>query len=158
MAEGHGAQLFDLGTQALERPGVGIMRVAASDGRGGEWMGEVVLLPLRSELGEMTRVMGAVNLDHPARGRRPTPPLRLRWVGSRLAPVEVDPFAAPAPPPLAEVAPQPAAAGFAEPAASFRRGPPAEKRPLLMAIEGNPKAPREDADSPRPRPRLRVVE
>ena len=154
MEEGHGSQLRDLGLQALEAPGVGMMRVEAGDGDGVRWDGEMILLPLRSELGEMTRLMGAVNLAPGRRSRRPSPPLRLRWVGSRMSPVAVDPFAPAARPPLP--APRPAAAGFAERGAVFEGAPKVEARPALVAIEGNPDA-RRDAE-PAERPNLRLVD
>ena len=184
MAPGHELEMADLARRVLRSPGVGVMRLRAVDGAGTDWSGEALLLPLRSELGDLARVMGCVNLDAVDRRRRPQPPLRLRSLGSRLTPIEIDPTLAQDAParmaadPLGALrAPDPSGrglgsgagsgagkgpgAGFSEPAAGFGHAPrdAAEHRPHLTAIEGNPSAPRNtDPSAPRRgRPNLRLV-
>lgn len=155
MASGHGDQMADLAERVLEHPGVGVMAVRAMDGSGVDWSGEVLMLPLRSELGDMTRIVGAVNFTTISRGARPEPNLRLRCLGTRLLPIEVDHSQSKLPAPLAPAAATtPAVAGFAEPGHSFDRRPMLESRPSLTAIEGNPEAPAVR----RSRPNLRIVE
>ena len=108
--------------------GVGVMRVRAEHQRapeGESWAGEILLLPMRSELGEMTRILGAVNLtDVPRITRAPMTDLRLRCLGARMLPIDIDPKRA------AELlepnAPEPApvrATGMAEAGARFAPGP-----------------------------------
>lgn len=177
MAPGHEMELADLARRVLRAPGVGVMRLRALDGAGTDWSGEALLLPLRSELGDLARVMGCVNLDAGDRRRQPQPPLRLRSLGSRLTPIEIDPsqatHASPArmsADPLGAVrapkaggrGPGTDSDGFAEPDAGFSHAPrpgEVEHRPQLTAIEGNPSAPRPtDPSAPRRgRPNLRLV-
>ena len=172
MTEEHGDEILDLARRVLATPGVGVMRVRSVDGEGEAWAGETLLLPLRSEIGDLDRVLGCVALEGASRRRRPAAPTPLRCLGSRLLPIETGPgetgpdplLGAPRRRPLRERAPEPV--DFAEPAEPFRRGPspsrppaglpaPAD-RPRLTAIDGNPDAPR-DAEPPRGRPRLRIV-
>lgn len=175
MAPGHEQELSDLARRVLRSPGVGVMRLRAVDNAGTDWSGEALLLPLRSELGDLARVMGCVNLDAVDRRRKPQPPLRLRSLGSRLTPIEIDPGLA-AQDASARMAADPLGAlrapdggkaggpsrGFAEAPAGFGHAPredAVEHRPQLTAIEGNPSAPR-DADPTAPRrgrPNLRLV-
>ncbi|MEO0680226.1 MAG: PAS domain-containing protein [Pseudomonadota bacterium] len=153
--------------RALERPGPVVMRVRAVDAEGRDWVGEALFLPLRSELGELSRVIGCVNFLGADRRDRPAGPLRLRSQGSRALEVDEDedglvlhdPLGAPP-----ARTPAPAPTGFAEPSAPFGRPravesaprDPSEARPTLTAIEGNPDAPRPDKGE-RPRPSLRIV-
>jgi hypothetical protein len=162
MAPGHEHEIAELGRRVLLEPGAGVMRLRAGDGAGTDWAGEALLLPMRSELGEMARIIGCVNLDGADRRRRPEPPLRLRCQGVRVLPIEVDPgeaalrARAPADPLGARSMPE--ASGFGEGAARFQHGGPVDMRPRLTAIEGNPEAARKREDGSRPKPNLRLVE
>lgn len=162
MAPGHESQILGLGRRVLAEPAIGVMRVRALDARGTDWSGELLLLPLRSELGEMSRIIGCVAFDGAERRReRPQGPARLRCQGVRV--MEIETSAETADPLGARRAPaetRTPALGFAEPVAPFRRGPaapsePVEMRPRLTAIDGNPTAPR--GDGPKGRPKLRIV-
>ncbi len=172
MARGHERELADLGRRVLNTPAIGVMRVRALDGRDTDWSGECLMLPLRSEMGDMARIIGCVNLEGAERGAGPRPPLRLRALGSRIEPIEIsptqerqrtrlhaDPLGArrilPPPSPPASGNDLGRAAGFAEnPGAGLLGRPSPDAVPRLKAIEGNPDAPRE---GPRGRANLRVV-
>ena len=172
MAPGHERQIGDLAARVLAGPQIGVMRVRTLDARGADWSGEMLLLPLRSELGELNRIIGCVGFDGANRRDRPQGPARLRCQGLRTLAIEPAEGAARDPldllgAPVARQAPRQAApAGFGEAPAPFRRGPAAPaaapatapaptSRPQLTAIEGNPRAPREAG--PKRRPALRVV-
>lgn len=164
MTDAHGAELTGLARRVLGAPGVGLMRVRGVDAAGTEWSGEALLLPLRSELGELDRVLGCVALYGASRRDRPAAPLALRCLGARLDAIETV-EAAPAADPARPPAPAHALRGFAAPPpAPFRRAgdPPAPGRapeapPRLTAIEGNPDAPRGGPGRKGGGPRLRVV-
>lgn len=161
MAQGHEGEMPDLARRVLRTPGIGVMRVRALDGAGTDWPGEALLLPLRSEIGDLARVIGCVNLEAEGPRRRVAPPLRLRCLGARLTPIETDPALKREDPerrfadPLGTVD-FTDATGFAAPSSGFLRGPgPQGARPRLTAIEG-------DASLSRPRgagrrPNLRIV-
>jgi hypothetical protein len=145
MIFGHERELTLMARRTLGEPGVGVMRVRAEHQRapeGESWAGEILLLPMRSELGEMTRILGAVNLaDVPRISRAPMTDLRLRCLGARMLPIDIDPDRA------AELEPMPTparAAGMSEPAARFAHGgdgsAQTETPPPLRAIDGNPGA------------------
>lgn len=166
MIPGHEAEMRDLGRRVLQEPGVGVMSVRADDGAGAVWRGEALLLPMRSELGEMARIIGCVNLHGADRRRsRPQPPLRLRCLGVRLTPVDVDPRTADmrgraldrlrARPMRTEGE---GMRGLAEGASAFDRREPVEARPRLTAIDGNPEAPRPPTAERRGRSHLRLVD
>lgn len=177
MARGHERELADLGRRVLNTPGVGVMRVRALDGAETDWSGEALLLPLRSEMGDMARIIGCVNLESADRGAGPKPPLRLRALGSRLEPIEIsptlerqrtrlhaDPLGARLMPRLGGALSSPdqtggRSEGFAEPQAPRLSGrPSADAWPRLKAIEGNPDAARDGVGSGRKgRPNLRIV-
>jgi hypothetical protein len=161
MARGQEGEMRDLGRRVLLEPAPGVMRLRAEDGAETRWAGEMLLLPMRSELGELARVIGCVNLMEAGRRRQPQPPLRLRCLGVRLLPVETAPGAAETAR-RAAADPLGAPAGFGEPRAAFgrARGGGDAARPRLTAIEGNPEAAaaREDDGAARPRPNLRLVE
>lgn len=171
MAPGHEREMSDLARRVLRTPGVGMMRLRALDGGGTDWPGEALLLPLRSEMGDLARVIGCVNLESEGPRRRVAPPLRLRCLGARLTPIETEPglarrdaerrFADP----MAGAGVD-AVSGFA--AGARRFGRPTEEAPLrlspmvgqgagprLTAIEGNPSAPRVRGGARRPS--LRIV-
>lgn len=181
MIFGHERELTTLAARALGEPGVGVMRLRAEreGGFGGEsFGGELVLLPMRSELGDMNRILGAVNLnDLPRRGRGPED-LRLRCLGARTLPIEIDPDlfdeeGAPRRPSdptdrPARTASIVAGGGFGDPSEPFARSPHeglghagpvggpvgGGRAPVLVAIEGNPRA---AVEKVRSRGHLRVV-
>jgi len=159
MAPDHGAHIADLGARVLGAPGVGVMRVRALDGAGTDWAGELLLLPLRSELGEMTRLMGCLSFEGAHRRNRPAPSLRLRCQGTRLLPVSAEEAEGAADPLGARPAMRADApfAGLAEAPQPFRRAASTEveSRPRLTAIDGNPTAPRRPDGAGRPS--LRIV-
>ncbi|WP_177236271.1 PAS domain-containing protein [Albimonas pacifica] len=161
MARGHESEMPDLARRVLRTPGIGVMRVRALDGAGTDWPGEALLLPLRSEIGDLARVIGCVNLEAEGPRRRVAPPLRLRCLGARLTPIETDPALARKDPERRFADPLGGldfteASGFAAPAPVFSRSLGAQDaRPRLTAIEG-------DASASRPRgggrrPNLRIV-
>ncbi|MDF2232114.1 PAS domain-containing protein [Albimonas sp. CAU 1670] len=162
MARGHEGELPDLARRVLRTPGIGVMRLRALDGAGTDWPGEALLLPLRSELGDLARVIGCVNLESEGPRRRVAPPLRLRCLGARLTPIETDPaMARPADRERRFADPLGGgdladATGFAAPLSPFGRATGlAETRPTLTAIEGNPTAARPRGAGRRPN--LRIV-
>ncbi len=128
------AQLMDVAWQVVERPAIAVMRVMGAP-RGAEIdgpprelpRGELLLLPMRSELGRLDRVLGAVNML----GERSASdgPTRLRALGSKLLPIDPSPM-------MAEDFDMRERA-FAEPETPFARR---EGPPPLTAIEGNPNA------------------
>jgi hypothetical protein len=165
MTEAHASEITELAHRALSGPGVGVMRVRGEDAEGESWTGEILLLPLRSELGELDRVLGCVALTGVSRRRKPAAPMRLRCQGAKLMPIETG-AAARCSDPLGAKAGPPPAAGFAESTPAWqgprrrRTDPPAEPpappdSPRLTAIEGNPDAPRTPEDGKRPK--LRIV-
>lgn len=145
----HGPQLVELALRVVSEPGVAVMRVKAAPGHAAAPRGEVLLLPMRSELGRMDRVLGAVNMDE-ASGKGLRGPVRLQALGARLTPIAPDPEMADSAADLREPA-------FAEAAAAFVR-PAADAPPALKAIEGNPDAPRRASPDPQMRSRLRLVD
>ncbi|HKK34707.1 MAG TPA: PAS domain-containing protein [Paracoccaceae bacterium] len=165
MTDAHAHDITDLAHRTLSGPGVGVMRVRGEDAAGESWTGEILLLPLRSELGDLDRVLGCVAIVGVSRRRRPAAPMRLRCLGSRLLPIETGPGSRRFDPLGAKAGPPPAA-GFAEPSANWqgprrrRTDPPAEtpsepEGPRLTKIEGNPDAPRDPENGKRPK--LRIV-
>ena len=165
MIFGHERELTTLARRALGEPGIGMMRLRAEHARepGAEsWGGEAILLPMRSELGEMTRILGAVNLTEPPRRSRGPLDLRLRCLGSRMLAIDVDPDLA-----LNELDDRPfhhrreeraaAAAGMHEEGAAFLRADQGERPsgpPALTTIEGSKGA---GGEKPRNRGHLRLV-
>ena len=109
MDDGHGAELVDLASRVVRHPGVGVMRIkslaaggedqgrampaqpfesgpqsGSSQGETQPWRGEILLLPMRSELGRMDRVLGAINLIGRASRAGMIEPMRFRCLGARL--------------------------------------------------------------------------
>jgi hypothetical protein len=148
MIFGHEREFTLAARRALEEPGVGVMRVRAEHQRdpgGKSWAGEILLLPMRSEMGDMSRILGAVNLTETASDARGAMTgLRLRCLGARMVPIDIDPTRmTDRRPPLRQ--PPAETAGLAETAASFGRPAEAAPRPpapALVAIDGNPRADR----------------
>jgi hypothetical protein len=163
MIFGHERELTLMARRTLGEPGVGVMRVRAEHQRapeGESWAGEILLLPMRSELGEMTRILGAVNLaDVPRITRAPMTDLRLRCLGARMLPIDIDPERAAELLDLQTTVPAPRrAAGLAEAGARFARNTDVQKletSPTLVAIDGNPGAAR--TGQARGRGHLRLV-
>jgi hypothetical protein len=92
--------------QVLERPAVAELALAAPAGLGRHALeGRLLLLPLRSDAGEISRALGCLETE----GRIGRTPRRLSILETDLRPL----------PGVAEKAPAPAAEGFAEPARPF---------------------------------------
>ena len=167
MIFGHEREIASLARRTLEEPGVGVMRVRAEHRRepsAESFSGEMILLPMRSELGDMTRILGAVNLTEAPRRTLGALDLRLRCLGARMLDIDVDPDLALSGagdmPLRPEAQPERAAAGMAEAGAVFdRAGSGAAQRPdgppALVAIEGNPGAAMQG--KPRNRGHLKLV-
>jgi hypothetical protein len=148
MIFGHEREFTLAARRTLEEPGVGVMRVRAEhqrDPSGKSWAGEILLLPMRSEMGDMSRILGAVNLtDTGSDARGAMAGLRLRCLGARMVPIDIDPARmtdrrSSLRPARIETA------GLAEAASSFNRPAGAAQTaqpPALVAIAGNPRADR----------------
>ncbi|TYO89450.1 PAS domain-containing protein [Oceanicella actignis] len=157
MDEASAGQILQMARQVTAEPAIAVMRVKGVSAFGAarpapfEPRGEMILLPMRSELGGRDRILGAINMLEPP--APDSPPLRMRLMGAKLLPIEFDPARcgrrAPAPP--QDRRDKDAGRFLAEAPAPFARRQPAA---VLTAIEGNPEAPR---DERRPRPALRVV-
>lgn len=163
MIFGHERELTLMARRTLGEPGVGVMRVRAEHQRapeGESWAGEILLLPMRSELGDMTRILGAVNLaDVPRITRAPMTDLRLRCLGARMLPIDIDPERASELEPAAPTSAPARTTGMAESGARFARRPAPVARketpPALVTIQGNPGAAR--GGEKRSRGHLRLV-
>lgn len=112
-----------------------------SEGRTGRWRGSMLLMPLRSDFGEINRVIGCCACGP---GEISGAPLVFRIDEASISPIELS------------SAPEPAQAmpGFAEEAAAFGRGLSAPA-PRLRSIDGNPNAPARAKDPVR---RFRVID
>ncbi|PZQ46586.1 MAG: hypothetical protein DI556_19780 [Rhodovulum sulfidophilum] len=123
---------------AMAEPAVVELRLEAP-ARAGAYRGTMLLMPLRSDFGEINRVLGCLSGESDYY----TPPLSFTIRDVAVTPIETSA--------AAEGQPRRALPGFAEEPSGFA-GP----APALRAIEGNP-----DAPARRPtgaRPRLRLVE
>lgn len=142
--------------ETLAEPGVGYARLRRAGGRRELW--ELVLLPLRSDKGQVDRLIGSLHALDPAGSTPAEPPLSFEIEEMEISPVKIS---------SSQMSKGAALAGFAEPPANYE--PPdytaalaAPIRPILHAIEGGKRrlpANRPDegcADTPR-RPFLRVV-
>ncbi|MEM7497450.1 MAG: PAS domain-containing protein [Pseudomonadota bacterium] len=145
----------ELVAETLAEPGIGMARLKRagtprSSIGGGMW--EMALLPLRSDRGQIDRVLGALNPFDPAEARPSDPPLVFSIEEMSITPVE-------------GAADHPGLhAGFAEPAATFVGAPMdgASAGPRLTTISGGiaADAPRlsEDAEAfSRRRAAFRIV-
>jgi len=106
----------------MTEPAVVELQLAARN-RAGLYRASMLLMPLRSDFGDINRVIGCTSGD----GDLFAPPLAFAIEEVTVTPVE----------PGAGVEPRQAVPGFAEPAAEFA-GPAA---PKLRTIDGNPNAP-----------------
>lgn len=113
----HRDMLSDLVKTALDGPAVVEVDLQAEDDTGWITRGQMLLLPLRSDFGEVTRLMGCIVTDHPVRHV----PVNFAITGHRIAEVVASPRPA-------------RQAGFAEGQAGFD-GP--TTAPKLTAIDGN---------------------
>lgn len=121
----------------MAEPSVVELRLAA-DGRNARYRATMLLMPLRSDFGEVNRVLGCIS----GQGEVHAPPLAFRIEDVAVTPIE----------PSQSAEPMRALPGFAEAQAGFDPGPAA---PKLRAIEGNPNA------APKPRStarRFRVID
>lgn len=143
MMQGKARESFGaLISETLAEPGVGYARLRRQGGARDVW--EVLLLPLRSDFGQIDRLIGCL---HPVSGVAPmagTEPLSFAIEEMSIRPIEGTT------PPRAG---RTGDAGFAEDAAAFTPAP----RTNLRAITGGRSA--LSADTPRPggRPILRLV-
>lgn len=140
--EARGA-LRDLARETLAGSSIGEARLApAAGGPGADW--EIVLLPLRSEQGEIDRLIGALRPLDAEAGLATEPPLQFTMAAVSVTPVFGEGGAALA-------ADDRLAVGGA--VAARRVAGRAGDRPVLHTIEGS--GPRASAAAP---PRLRVID
>ncbi|MEM9762455.1 MAG: PAS domain-containing protein [Pseudomonadota bacterium] len=145
----------ELVAETLAEPGIGMARLRRADATdGGLW--EMALLPLRSDRGQIDRVLGALNPFEPAEARPSDPPLVFSIEEMSITPVEgvSDEYGLPG---------QVMRQGFAEPPAAYEGAPaPAPSGPLLRTISGglSSTTPREGEDADdvsRRRAAIRIV-
>ena len=125
----------------MTEPAVVELTVAAPN-RAGSYRARMLMMPLRSDFGDINRVIGCTSGE----GEIFAPPLAFRIEDVAVSPIETGPA------PAAEPGRGPMP-GFAEPAPAFA-GPGLAGTPKLRSIEGNPNAP----SKPRPPTRLRVID
>jgi hypothetical protein len=126
--------------EVLDEPGVGYLRLSPVGGSCSDGLWEMLLLPLRTDLGRIERILGGL---HPVSGspRAANRPLRFAIESASVRPI-------------ADAAAPEAAAGFAEGAAPFAGRRP--DGPDLTAIEGGGDT-GDALRTPRERPDLRIV-
>ncbi|MFO1210485.1 MAG: PAS domain-containing protein [Amaricoccus sp.] len=117
----------------MTEPAVVELKLAAPN-RSGTYRATMLLMPLRSDFGDINRVIGCTSGD----GDLFAPPLSFAIVDVAVTPVE----------PSQGAEPRQLVPGFAEAPASFA-GAPAPAAPKLRSIDGNPNAPRDGAATPR---------
>jgi hypothetical protein len=123
-------------TVVMGEPAVVELRLAAQN-RAGVYRATMLLMPLRSDFGEINRVIGCTSGD----GDLYAPPLAFAIQDVAVTPVE----------PSQGIEPKQLMPGFAEEPAGFTPAPPP---PKLRSIEGNPNAPAK----PRKPLKLRVID
>ena len=121
----------------MAEPSVVELRLSA-DGRGGRYRATMLLMPLRSDFGEINRVLGCIS----GQGDVYAPPLAFRVDDVAVTPIE----------PSQSADSLHALPGFAEEQAGFDAGPSA---PKLRSIEGNPNAAAKPRNATR---RFRVID
>ena len=121
----------------MAEPSVVELKISA-DGRSGRYRATMLLMPLRSDFGEINRVLGCIS----GQGEVYAPPLAFRIDDVAVTPIE----------PSQSSDSLRALPGFAEEQASFDAGPSA---PKLRSIEGNPNATSKPRDAAR---RFRVID
>lgn len=123
----------------MTEPAVVELSLAAPN-RAGTYRATMLMMPLRSDFGDINRVIGCTSGE----GDLFAPPLSFQIGDVSVSPVEPGPAA-----PVAET--RALMPGFAEPAPGFAGAPAA---PKLRSIDGNPNAP----TKPRGGPKLRVID
>ena len=126
----------------MTEPAVVELRLAAPN-RAGTYRATMLMMPLRSDFGDINRVIGCTSGD----GDLFAPPLAFSIEDVAVTPVESNQGADP----------KPAMPGFAEAQAAFAPLPPAPSAPKLRSIDGNPNPParsREGGETPK----LRVID
>lgn len=121
----------------MAEPAVVELKLSA-DGRGGRFRATMLLMPLRSDFGEVNRVLGCTS----GQGEVVSAPLLFRIEDVAVTPIE----------PNANAEAARAMPGFAEEQAGFD---PAPGAPKLRTIEGNPNAPARPREGA---PKLRVID
>ncbi len=144
MASDSAERFRALAAEVLETPAVGAMTAEAVAGSRIFPGVEILLLPLRSEVGDMNRLLGCINAVGPAPVRGEFDQLRLRCQSVSVVQPQVD----------AKAEPLDAFMGMAEPKATFLRD--AAAQPKLKAIEGARKSATKE-ESARGRGHLRLV-
>jgi hypothetical protein len=122
----------------MAEPSVVELKLSA-DSRAGRYRATMLLMPLRSDFGEINRVLGCTS----GQGEVFAAPLAFRIEDVAVTPIE---------PSQSADALRAALPGFAEDQAAFDAGPGA---PKLRAIEGNPDAPSTPRDAAR---KFRVID
>jgi hypothetical protein len=131
-------QLSDALEEVFQRPAICELRLSAETSHDKPAMeARMILLPLKSDLGDVSRIMGCLV----ARGEIGRSPRRFDVIGSKIRPITAPTDAAPAedaptnePAPLREA---PEVKGFAEPKTNFET--PAAKRdvPYLRLVKND---------------------
>jgi hypothetical protein len=127
----------------MSEPAVVELKLAARN-RAGAYRATMLMMPLRSDFGDINRVIGCTSGD----GDLFAPPLVFAIEDVAVTPVESSQAAEPRQP----------MPGFAEAQAAFAPPPPTPPAPKLRSIDGNPNAParpREGAGGPR---KFRVID
>ncbi|MEO1549092.1 MAG: PAS domain-containing protein, partial [Pseudomonadota bacterium] len=119
------AMFVELLTDLLKGPYVGELDLLVNDTAGRALNAEMVLLPMMSDFGEVTRILGYVNVPEGLS----YPPVSFSIAEQRLVPIKV----------TKDNAQEPMLAGFAEEAQPFQRNP-MDPSPKLRAVAGNPDA------------------
>jgi hypothetical protein len=117
----------------MGEPAVVELRLAAPN-RAGTYRATMLLMPLRSDFGDVNRVIGCTSGE----GDLFAPPLAFSIVDVAVTPVE----------PSETAEPRQLVPGFAETQAGFAGTPPPAS-PKLRSIDGNPNAARDGASPPR---------
>lgn len=121
----------------MAEPSVVELKLSA-DNRAGRYRATMLLMPLRSDFGEINRVLGCTS----GQGEAFAPPVAFRIEDASVTPIE----------PNQSAEALRALPGFAEEAAAFDAGPAA---PKLRSIDGNPNAPAKPRDAAR---KFRVID
>ncbi len=123
----------------MAEPAVVEMKLAAPN-RAGTYRATMLMMPLRSDFGDINRVIGCTSGD----GDLYAPPLAFTIEDVAVTPIE----------PNQSAEPRSAVPGFAEVQAAFA---PAPAAPKLRTIDGNPNAPAKPREGTAPR-KFRVID
>ncbi|MEM6466661.1 MAG: PAS domain-containing protein [Pseudomonadota bacterium] len=119
------AMFVELLSDVLKGPFVGELDLLVNDTAGRALNSEMVLLPMRSDFGEVTRILGCVTIPDGLS----YPPVSFSIAEQRLVPVKV----------TDTQSKEPELAGFAEEVKPFKRKPSSQP-PKLRSVAGNPDA------------------